>query len=153
MTFAELSLYQAVYRVFGRLEKPGSEDWNLQRNKELYKLVLFELVDMGGYTEQGIPYSLERVVEVWRDIRKNLKNRLKCEVSLIHGGRCFYAHRGVGDCAEEVELDRIVPETRGGQYTVENCVIACTRHNAARGNRSIEDYLTSAVQNTEGAAR
>jgi hypothetical protein len=26
MTFAELRLYQAVYRVFGKLDNPGSED-------------------------------------------------------------------------------------------------------------------------------
>ena len=66
---------------------------------------------------------MERVVEVWRDLRKVPKTRLKCEVSLTHGSTCFYANRGAGPCCNEVDLDRIIPETRGGQYTVENCII------------------------------
>jgi len=72
--------------------------------------VLMQIVESGGWTDQGIPYSMERVVEVWRDLRKVPKTRLKCEVSLTHGSGCFYANRGVGVCSDEVDLDRIIPE-------------------------------------------
>jgi hypothetical protein len=85
MTFAELPLYQAVFRVFGRVDNPGSEDWTRQRASEIYKLVLHEIVDMEAWTDQGIPYSRDQVIDVWLDIRKNPKNRLKCQVSLTHG--------------------------------------------------------------------
>jgi hypothetical protein len=145
MTFADLALYQAVYSVFGKVDSPGSEDWTRRRASEIYKLVLHEIVDREAWTDQGIPYSLDRVIDVWLDLRKNTKNRLKCQVSLIHGNYCFYANRALGACSEEVELDRIVPASRGGQYTLENCLIACGLHNGTRGDRSIEDYLASAM--------
>jgi 5-methylcytosine-specific restriction endonuclease McrA len=153
MTFAELHLYQAVYRVFGSVDSPGSEDWTRRRASEIYKLVLHEIVDSEGWTDQGIPYSREQVIDVWLDLRKNTKNRLKCQVSLIHGSHCFYASRGLGACSAEVELDRIVPASRGGEYTLENCLIACAQHNGTRGDRSIEDYLASAMRFPDAAGQ
>src|SRR5262245_24863451 len=97
MNFNELPLYQAVYRVYSRVEKPGSDDWISTNAKAAYKYVLSQIVEDEAWTEEGIPYSLERVVEVWRELRKNLKARLKCEVSLTQGRMaCFYANRGVG---------------------------------------------------------
>jgi hypothetical protein len=152
MTFADLSLYQAVYRVFGKVDNPGSEDWTRRRASEIYKLVLYEIVDNDAWTEQGVPYSRDRVIDVWVDIRKNPKNRLKCQVSLTHGSRCFYADRGLGPCSDEVEVDRIVPASRGGPYTLENCVIACAQHNGARGDRTIEDFLGSIVRTASPGA-
>jgi hypothetical protein len=141
MTFDGLPLYQAVYRVYSVVEKPGSDDWISKNAKAAYKLVLMQIVEDEGWTADGIPYSMDHVVEVWRDIRKQPKSRLKCDVSLTHGPHCFDANRGLGDCSDEVDLDRIVPETRGGQYTVENCIIACSAHNRSRGDQSIEDFI------------
>jgi hypothetical protein len=152
MTFDELPLYQAVHQVYGSVEKPGSDDWISNSAKTAYRLVLMQIVESGGWTAQGIPYSMERVVEVWRDLRKVPKTRLKCEVALIHGSRCFYANRGLGPCSNEVDLDRIIPESRGGQYTVENCIIVCSTHNRARGDRTIEDFLEASTRPTGTAA-
>jgi hypothetical protein len=141
MRFDEMSLYIAVHRVYACVEKPGSDDWISENAKAAYKLVLMQLVEMEGWTDHGIAYSMERMVQVWRDMRKAPKIRLKCEVILAHGGKCFYAGRGVGPCSDEADLDRIVPESRGGRYAIENCVVACTAHNRARGDRAIEEYL------------
>ena len=146
MTFNELPLYQAVHRVYTSVEKPGSDDWISASAKTAYRLVLMQIVESGSWTEQGIPYSMERVVEVWRDLRKNPNNRLKCEVSLAHGPRCFYADRGLGPCSDELDLDRIIPETRGGRYTLENCMIVCSTHNRARGDRTIEHFLAATLR-------
>src|SRR5262249_8800994 len=146
MTFSDLPFYQAIFRVFGRVDNPGSEDWTRRRASEIYKLVLHEIVDMEAWNQDGIPYSRDRVLDVWLDIRKNPKNPLKCEVSLTHGAQCFYANRGLGPCSAEVDLDRIVPESRHGEYTLANCVIACSQHNRVRGDKSIEDFLASVVR-------
>src|SRR5262249_12562791 len=102
-----------------------------------------QIVEDEAWTEQGIPYTPDRVVEVWRDIRKNQQIKLKCQVSIVHGCQCFYANRGLGECSDEVDLDRLIPESRGGKYTVENCVIACSFHNRASGDRNIEEFLSS----------
>ena len=143
MRFNELPLYQAVYRVYCGVEKPGSDDWISKNAKAAYKLVLTQIVEDEAWTPEGIPYPLERVVEVWRELRKVVKTRLKCEVSSLHGCRCFYADRGVGPCSDDVDLDRIIPESRGGEYTVANCVIACSFHNRSRGDGTIEQFLAS----------
>jgi hypothetical protein len=130
--------------VYVASHKPGSDDWISSNAKAAYKLVLLQIVESEAWTEHGIPYPMERVVEVWRELRKVPKARLKCEVSLKHGSQCFYAHRGVGACSDEVDLDRILPEVRGGEYTVENCVIACSAHNRSRGSTPIEAFLAAA---------
>jgi hypothetical protein len=143
MRFDELPLYQAVYRGYQVTEKPGAEHWITTRAKEVYKLVLMDLVDQEAWTEEGIPYSLECVIEVWRSIRKSPDRKIErtCEVSLTHGSRCFYSNRGLGECSGDVHLDRLIPGSRGGEYNVRNCVIACSFHNQARGDQSIEDFL------------
>jgi hypothetical protein len=143
VTFDELPLYQAVHKVYSRVERPGSDDWISRHAASAYKHVLMQIVEDEAWTDQGIPYSLERVVEVWRELRKVPRARLKCEVSLAHGGVCFFANRGLGACSSDVDLDRIIPESRGGTYCVENCVLVCSHHNRARGNRSVEDFLRS----------
>jgi hypothetical protein len=148
MTFDELPLYQAVYRVYGSVEKPGSDDWTSNNAKTAYKLVLLQIVENEAWTEHGIPYSMERVVEVWRSLRKDVKVRLKCEASLKHGSPCFYANRGVGACSDEGDLDRIIPASRGGEYTVENRLSVCSTHNRARGDQTIEEYLAAPVLST-----
>ncbi len=116
-------------------------------------MVLHEIVDNEAWTDDGVPYSRDKVIDVWLAIRKNPKNQLKCRVSLTHSSRCFYADRGLGACSDEVEVDRILPAGRGGQYTLENCVIACAFHNETRGDRTIEDYLLTATPTPGSSAK
>jgi len=40
---------------------------------------------------------------------------------------------------ENLSLDHVVPRSRGGLATWENCVVACLRCNARKGCRSLED--------------
>lgn len=146
MTFDELPLYLAVYRVQRQVEKPGSDDWISIDAKEMYKRVLTELVDGMSCTDKGIPYSLDQTVAAWRNIRKGgEKIRLLCQVALEQGDRCFYAKRGKGECNQEVTLERIIPGDEEGIYTLENCMIACSFHNTSRGKMPIESYLRSPV--------
>ncbi len=139
--FVDIPLYLAVYRVYNRTYKAAAEKWISSHAKTTYKLVLQQIVDDEAWSDEGIPWSMNRVVDVWRQLRKQKRLRLTCQVVKIHGAQCFYARRGVGDCSSEVDLDRIIPGNRGGRYTLNNCVIACSFHNRSRGDQSIEEYL------------
>lgn len=141
MLFDELPLYVAVHQVYTRVPRPGSDEWISTRAKAAYKLVLEQIVDNETWSDKGIPWSMERVSRAWRQIRKQKKCRLLCKVAAIHGSRCFYEHRGLGNCCPDVDLDRILPGNRGGVYTLKNCIISCSLHNRSRGDMPIEEFL------------
>jgi hypothetical protein len=132
------------------VEKPAGEPW-LDNIRETYKLVLREIVDCGCFPDEGIPWSVEQTRTAWRQLRKTAGDKLKltCEVAVIHGSHCFYDNRGVGECSVEVDLDRIVPESRGGRYSIENCLIACSKHNRSRGDQTIESFLLTEPSRTD----
>ena len=82
------------------------------------------------------------MIHAWVGYRKNGgRNDLLIRCAKFHGRRCFFGARGLGECSDDIDLDRIIPGSRGGEYTVENCFLACSRHNRQRGDRSIEAYL------------
>lgn len=145
MTFDEIALYDAVCAIRDEMregdENPGSNKWDTTEDgrKELTQRVLSRLITNVD----------QRIINAWILVRKSEslgdginKLELLIDVARMHGAKCFYGSRGKGDCSEDVHLDRIVPGSRGGQYTAENCVISCGRHNTMRGDMSIEEFLT-----------
>jgi 5-methylcytosine-specific restriction endonuclease McrA len=144
LSFDEFPYVLSLYRVYMREESPGA-DMHTGRNLiETYASVVDQIIK-DGLATNGIPYTPDWVANIWLSMRKSGPEgyRLKCEVALNSGGicRCYYAGRDVGECSQDVSLDRIIPQTRGGLYTVANCQIACGRHNSSRGDQLIEDYL------------
>ena len=86
----------------------------------------------------------EMLIDAWIRFRDcPSRYSLLVEVARTHGRSCFYANRGLGPCSEELDLDRLLPESRGGRYTLKNCVIACSRHNRMRGDMNVEEFLSS----------
>jgi len=53
---------------------------------------------------------------------------------------CFYQGKLTTQCSREVDLDRIKPGKRDGQYTIENTVLSCSRHNRSRGGKEVEQF-------------
>jgi len=90
----------------------------------------------------GIHFSIDQCCQAWVGYCKRGKeNDNTIVVGKTHGVRCFWAGRGRGPCDGEMSVDRLVPGSRGGLYRLENCVIACRRHNSVRGDRTIEEFL------------
>ena len=63
--------------------------------------------------------------------------------------RSYVFHRDGRKCtycgtarAERYELDHIVPKSRGGTNRVSNLVVSCQSCNIAKGNMSVQDFLT-----------
>ena len=139
MLFDDLPLYRAIHKVYPEVPRAGSDDRT--RDKTILKLILQQIVEDEAWTEEGIPWSPRRVLAAWIQYRKSMKTRLICKVSMIHGDRCFYANRGLGPCSCKINLDRIIPGSRSGAYSVRNCIMACSFHNQSRGDESIEDFF------------
>lgn len=147
MTFEELPLFIAIRKTYGDVENPRSSKYAINEAARLhiYHRIFLNYPDYS----RGFPWSPEQVLTMFDRYGKSpcakgadtKKDELTCDVALTHGRTCFYANRGLGVCDEDVELDRIVPESRGGSYTVENCLIACRTHNNARRDTNIEDYI------------
>lgn len=44
---------------------------------------------------------------------------------------------------DKATIEHVVPQSKGGPWTVENCAIACQSCNQKRGNRTVEDFNSS----------
>lgn len=149
MRFDELPLLSAILAVRDEMEakgeSSGADKWIVdgEGRRDLTHRVMQEMI---GDADQ-------KIIDAWHKFRKGgtvdgggKKNEVLVLVYRNHGGKCFYANRGLGACSDEVHLDRILPDSRGGKYTVNNCVLACSTHNTMRGDKSIEDFLSESVE-------
>ena len=143
MTFDDLPLYEAVYDVYRMVDNPRSDAW--------LRPPMCEKVcrQIQAHLPLDTHFKVEQMLQVWSAFGKSVtvetdvkKSELIVLVARTHGRRCFYCGRGKGDCSNEVALDRLLPGSRGGKYTVANCVIACSFHNQQRQDQSVEDYIT-----------
>ncbi len=145
MTFDELPLFVAVWKVYMQTDQRGSDEWTGRKSRAMYKAVLQQIVDDDSFTEGGIPWGIDRVIDVWLQIRKGgEKIKTLCETAESYGLECWYRYRVSTPCSGDVDLDRLRPGSRGGVYCLSNCVIACSFHNRSRGDKPIEDFI---VQN------
>jgi len=147
MIFDDLPLYEAVYNVYQLADNPRSDSWLLPPKCERLCRML------QGELPIGAPFTMEQMLQVWGTFGRALtvegemkKSELIVLVARTHGRRCFYCGRGKGECSNEVTLDRIVPGSRGGKYTVENCMLACSAHNTQRGNQPLEQFLAPVAE-------
>jgi hypothetical protein len=146
MTFSEIDLYEAIYDVRAELERSGRSTGSdgllidLDRREELCRMIQFRL-------PIGTPYSAAQMVDAWVAFRKRSDGKalLVVEIARSHGRQCFWKGRGLGNCSDDVSIDRLLPGSRGGLYTVANCVLACGTHNSMRRDRTIEEFLGHSV--------
>lgn len=142
MTADELPTFIAIHRVERLIEERrqageflplfGSDDWLIDRSRRV------ELLSM----IQSFLVPDEALLSSYLRYRKSGdKLRIIAALAVRHGARCFFDGRGKGECSNELDLDRIIPGARGGEYSLENCHIVCSRHNRERGDRAIEEYL------------
>jgi hypothetical protein len=141
--FSELPLYQAISRVRKSIlddgDKPGAEEWFIDddKRKEFCRRVITEMIDVdAAIIKAAMQFRKGTCVDGFKKIE------LMLLVAELHGGVCFYASRGLGPCSDDVQLDRIIPGSRGGKYSVSNCVLACGAHNSLRGDLSIEEFFS-----------
>lgn len=137
MTFAELELLMAIRKcgTFGRDIKTDGE------RLEYAKRVAMQYADM---TQNVVfAFKVDDVLHMQRQMRKNPSTRLKADVAIRFGTRCFWDGRNKGPCDDNAELGHITPRSRGGSDDMSNLMIECRAHNNQRRDMSIEEYIAS----------
>lgn len=86
-------------------------------NLELRVPEVIVLRNYGGVPRQVLPFT-----------RRNLLRRDEA--------RCQYCGRRPGQA--ELSIDHVVPRSRGGETSWENCVLACVRCNRRKGSLAVE---------------
>lgn len=137
MTFEELQLCMAIHRAGRGSDTPTKQAQRLA----LASRVLIEWLSMTGDTK--FPFSIDDIVHFATAMRKNKDTRTKVNVALSHGTRCFWESRNKGPCCTNAECGHLVPNSKGGPLSVQNCVIECRAHNNQRRAMTIEEYIRS----------
>ena len=143
ITFDDLPLQEAVRKLFedpdfirteSLLIEQAGREWVLQKV-------------IANLPRQCIgTYSFERILLSVNQFRKLNQEHLKKRLIILEHARkmtvpeCFYRGKVGTECSNEVDLDRVKPGKRGGEYTVDNTVLSCSRHNRQRGCKEIVEY-------------
>ena len=100
-----------------------------------------EIVRSSGGTVMKIP-AVMRLIKLIRIIYRSRVAFSKRNLLVRDKFRCAYC----GTKRETLSIDHIVPKSRGGETSFENCVIACRTCNRSKGNRTPREanmYLQS----------
>ena len=57
-----------------------------------------------------------------------------------HGNSCYYCQKILDTSKREATVDHVVPFTRGGLNTIQNCVPACLSCNTSKGNKLESEF-------------
>ena len=152
MRFGEVALYSAVADVYDEIQKESriaecttpsvrSEQWLLDddRRRQLTQRIVLKMTD----GDSDILAAFVKYAKAPRNGAEIPKLHLTIQVARLRGSRCFYSM--LGNCSDDVELDRIKPGSDGGEYTLANCVIACGKHNRERQDKSVTDFLNGST--------
>jgi len=141
MTFDELRIAVAVV-----LAKSPDEPWIRDACTESERLDYARKVQgqhMLLSRDCFFPFTVDEVIRVAFNVRKQPDTRIKAEVAMTHGWECFWRNRNKGPCDDTAECGHLVPRCKGGELTIPNCVIECRSHNNQRREMTIEEYLSS----------
>jgi hypothetical protein len=143
VTFEDLPLQEAIRKLFGETGFVRSEallisdrgrEWILQK---IIANLPHELV--GAYRFEHILLSVNQ----YRKLNKaHLSKRLLIleHARKMQKAECFYRGKLATECSNEVDLDRVKPGKRGGEYAIENTVLSCSHHNRSRGSRQVDAF-------------
>ncbi|HLA86128.1 MAG TPA: hypothetical protein VJL29_15180 [Thermoguttaceae bacterium] len=143
ITFDDLPLQEAVRKLFEDPEFVRTESLLIEeRGREwiLQKIIANLPQECIG------KYRFETILLSVNQFRKLNQEHLKKRLIILEHARkmtvheCFYRGKVETECSKEVDLDRVKPGKRGGEYTLENTVLSCSKHNRQRGCKEVVEY-------------
>lgn len=143
ITFDDLPLLEAVRKLFARSDFVRTESLLIEQVGREW--VLQQIIASLPREYVG-EYSFERILLSVNQFRKLSQAHLKKRLIVLEHARkmvvaeCFYKGKVGSECSVEVDLDRVKPGDRGGEYTVDNTVLSCSRHNRQRGCKEVVKY-------------
>lgn len=116
-------------------------DWkNIIMNKEIDELLRyesdFEMFNKWKYTYEMFDIRKEGIYSLYNKVEKKLKIREKIPQNIIDQ----VWQRDLGKCVicgskEKLEIDHIIPVSRGGANTYRNLQLLCEKHNRSKKNK------------------
>jgi hypothetical protein len=143
ITFEDLPLQEAIRKLFEDPEFVRTESLLIEeRGREwvLQKIIANLPLNWIG------KYRFEHILLSVNQFRKLNQQHLKKRLIILEHARkmtvfeCFYKGKVSTECSNEVDLDRVKPGKRGGEYTIENTVLSCSKHNRQRGCKEVVEY-------------
>ena len=117
-----------------------------ERHKK-YKKNHIEKKGIENYRHEQKKYHSEyRKTEKGKEIKKSLKIRsnklsFRFRVMTRDNFTCQYCGRNVKDDGMKIEVDHIIPRSKGGKDTFDNLVTACYECNQGKGSRLLSDHF------------
>lgn len=143
LTFEDLPLQEAIKKLFDDPEFVRSESLLITdagREWVLQKVIGYLPKEFIGY------FRFEHILLSVNQFRKLNKDHIHKRLIILEHARnmktpaCFYAGKVSTSCSTQIDLDRVKPGKRGGQYSVDNTVLSCSRHNRQRGCKEVVEY-------------
>lgn len=106
------------FRTWARLEIPAGEPSVKTVRAELRVPEVIVLRHFGGIPRQVLPFTRRNLVR---------RDRMTCQ----------YCGRRPGTA--ELSIDHVMPRSRGGETSWENCVLACVYCNRRKGSKLVHD--------------
>ena len=143
LTFDDLPLQEAIKKLF--------EDPDFIRSESLL------ITDVGrewilqkviGALPQNLigHFRFEHILLSVNQFRKLNKDHVQKRLIILEHARnmkkprCFYNGKVPTQCSNDIDLDRVKPGKRGGEYSVDNTVLSCSKHNRQRGCKEVVEY-------------
>ncbi len=140
LTFDDLPLQEAIKKLFEDAEFVRSESLlitDVGREWVLQKVISSLPKDLIGH------FRFEHILLSVNQFRKLNQDHIQKRLIILEHARnmrkprCFYGGKVGTPCSEEIDLDRVKPGKRGGDYTVDNTVLSCSKHNRQRGCKEV----------------
>lgn len=143
LTFDDLPLQEAVKKLFDDPDFIRSESLlitDVGREWILQKVIGALPQDLiGHFRFEHILLSVNQFRKLGRDAVQKRMIILEHARNLRKPG-CFYRGKVPTPCTNQIDLDRVKPGKRGGEYSVDNTVLSCSKHNRQRGCKEVVEY-------------
>ena len=143
ITFDDLPLQEAIRKLFEDPDFVRTESLLIEEQGREWVL---QKVIANLPRECIGKYRFERILLSVNQFRKLSQEHLKKRLIILEHARrmttpeCFYKGKVGTECSNEIDLDRVKPGRRGGEYNVHNTVLSCSRHNRQRGSKEVVEY-------------
>ena len=99
-----------------------------------------EVITTGG--KKILIPVLMRLVKIVRMVYKNRVPFSKKNIHIRDGGKCVYC----GVTGERLTIDHVIPRSRGGKTSWENCVASCKKCNSTKANKTPNEAKMSLIK-------
>jgi 5-methylcytosine-specific restriction endonuclease McrA len=146
---------QARYREAGRLHE---REWKYKARRKRYDQTAkgqaakaardkrFANTEKGRFSKRKTEIKRKHQIET---SSCTLTREQWQEIKAAHGHACAYCKR----LMQRLEMDHVIPLSKGGSHTKDNIVPACRKCNAKKGNRSLNEFVSAEREPTAGCTK